>query len=96
MSLLYIYTFTGEPFFVFLFLVAAFTFLPLLTEIICWYLAMQAAALVSQLVGAGTLSKVLEGTASALGLLMSITLLFGLLFIISTTVMLIVGMGGSY
>lgn len=76
--------------------IAAFTFLPLLTEIICWYLAMQAATLVSQLVGAGTLSKVLEGTASALGLLMSITLLFGLLFIISTTVMLIVGMGGSY
>lgn len=74
--------------------IAAFTFLPLLAEIICWYLAMQAAALVGRLVSAGTLSKVLEGTASALGLLMSITLLFGLLFIISTTVMLVVGMGG--
>lgn len=75
-------------------LIAAFTFLPILVEIVCWYLVMQAAALVGQLVGAGAISKVLEGTASALGLLMSIALLFGLLFIISTTVMLIVGMGG--
>ena len=75
-------------------LIAAFTFLPLLAEIICWYLTMQAASLIGQLVGTGTLSKVLEATSSALGLLMSITLLFGLLFIISTTVMLVVGMGG--
>ena len=75
-------------------LIAVFTFLPLLAEIICWYLTMQAASLIGQLVGTGTLSKVLEATSSALGLLMSITLLFGLLFIISTTVMLVVGMGG--
>lgn len=57
-------------------------------------MTMQAASLIGQLVGTGTLSKVLEATSSALGLLMSITLLFGLLFIISTTVMLVVGMGG--
>ena len=75
-------------------LIAAFTYLPLLLEIICWYLAMQTAAFLGQLVGAGSIAKVLEGTASALGLLMSITLLFGLLFIISTTVMLVVGAGG--
>ena len=55
---------------------------------------MQTAAFLGQLVGAGSIAKVLEGTASALGLLMSITLLFGLLFIISTTVMLVVGAGG--
>lgn len=75
-------------------LIAALTFLPILLEIICWYLSMQAAVLVGQLVGASKVTKVLEGTAAALGLLMSITILFGLLFIISTTVMLIVGMGG--
>ena len=75
-------------------LVAAFTFLPVFLEIVCWYLVMQAAVLAGQLMGAQTAAKVLEGTASALGLLMSITLLFGLLFIISTTVMLIVGTGG--
>ncbi len=75
-------------------LIAVFTFLPLFVEIICWYLAMQAAAFLGQLMGTGSITKVLEGTASALGLLMSITLLFGLLFIISTTVMLVVGAGG--
>lgn len=75
-------------------LIAVFTFLPLFAEIICWYLAMQAAAFLGQLMGTGSITKVLEATASALGLLMSITLLFGLLFIISTTVMLVVGAGG--
>ena len=46
-------------------LIAVFTFLPLLAEIICWYLTMQAASLIGQLVGTGTLSKVLEATSSA-------------------------------
>lgn len=75
-------------------LIAAFTFLPVLLEIVCWYLVMHVASLFGQFAGAGKIAKVLDGAAAALGLLMSITLLFGLLFIVTTTVMLLFGTGG--
>lgn len=75
-------------------LAAVITYLPLLLEILCWYLSMQAAALIASLAGSDGQAKLMGALSDALGLLLSITLLFGLLFIISTAVMLFIGMGG--
>jgi len=75
-------------------LASVITYLPLLLEILCWYLSMQAAALIASLAGSDGQAKLMGALSDALGLLLSITLLFGLLFIISTAVMLFIGMGG--
>lgn len=74
--------------------VGAFTFLPVLLEAAAWYGALQLAALAGDLLGAGKIAHILRAAGTALGLLLSLTLVFGLLFIITITIMLLTVSGG--
>jgi stage III sporulation protein AE len=74
--------------------VGAFTFLPVLLEAAVWYGALQLAALSGDMLGAGKISAVLRAAGTALGLLLSLTLVFGLLFIVTITIMLLTASGG--
>lgn len=72
--------------------VASLTFLPSLLQTIVWYFAVNLGSTVSDVLGAQQIGKVLKACATALSLLLAIIAFVALLFIISTTIMLVVGM----
>lgn len=72
--------------------VASLTFLPSLLQTIVWYFAVNLGSSVSDVLGAQQIGKVLKACATALSLLLAIIAFVALLFIISTTIMLVVGM----
>lgn len=72
--------------------VACMTFLPSLVQTAVWYLAVNLGSVASDILGAQQIGKVLKACASALSLLLAIIVFVALLFIISTTIMLVVGM----
>ncbi|WP_312641879.1 stage III sporulation protein AE [Hydrogenoanaerobacterium sp.] len=72
--------------------VASLTFLPSLLQTVIWYFAVNLGSAVSDILGAQQIGKVLKACATALSLLLAIISFVALLFIISTTIMLIVGM----
>lgn len=72
--------------------VACMTFLPSLLKTVVWYLAVNLGSMVSDILGAGQIGKVLKACATALSLLLAIITFVALLFIVSTTIMMMVGM----
>lgn len=75
--------------------VGALTFLPSLLQTLIWYFAVNIGAAAGDVLGAKRISRVLSACGTALSLLISILLFVALLFIISTTIMLIVGTGAA-
>lgn len=76
-------------------LVAAFTFLPILIQTACWHLIANAASIVGDILGAGQVSRVLKACANALGILVAMIFCYALLIIVSTTVVLVTGLGAG-
>ena len=76
-------------------LAAVLNFLPSLVKTAVWYCATGLGAAVCDVLGATRIGKVLRACGSALSLLLGIIAFVALLFIISTTIMLVTGMGGS-
>lgn len=72
-------------------LAAALTFLPVLLSAAAWRLTVGASAAVCDMLGIKPISKVLGAAGTVLGILISITLCFALLMIITTAIVLVAG-----
>ena len=72
-----------------------FVFLPVLLRALAWFLAVQLAGALAQLFGLEGTAGLLRSVGSVLGILMALILSFGLLVIISTTLVLLTGQGGA-
>ena len=71
--------------------VAALTFLPVLIEVSGWYLMLHTAAWAAQMLDCSRMSGVLRSVASAFSILLALVVCFGLLVLVSTTMVLSVG-----
>ncbi|WP_274953265.1 stage III sporulation protein AE [Angelakisella massiliensis] len=69
--------------------VTVLTFLPLLLRILLWYLSLNLAALMSGILGSGSISSLLRQLSGALGLLLAVLCCQLLLVVISTTMVMI-------
>lgn len=72
-------------------IIAAVTFLPLILRIVGIMLAFNVSAAAAKVLGVKGVNSLLKSVASATAILLSVVLAFGLLVIITTTVMLLVG-----
>jgi len=73
--------------------VAVCTFLPVLLQTVIWYLVCSLSAIVADLVGVPKVSAVLRSCNSVLAILLAVILCYGLLIVVSTTVVMVTGMG---
>ena len=71
--------------------VAVLTFLPVLIEVTGWYLMLHTAAWAAQMLDCSRMSSVLRSVASAFSILLALVVCFGLLVLVSTTMVLSVG-----
>ena len=71
--------------------VAVLTFLPVLIEVTGWYLMLHTAAWAAQMLDCSRMSGVLRSVASAFSILLALVVCFGLLVLVSTTMVLSVG-----
>ena len=71
--------------------VAVLTFLPVLIEVTGWYLTLHTAAWAAQMLDCSRMSGVLRSVASAFSILLALVVCFGLLVLVSTTMVLSVG-----
>lgn len=76
-------------------IVALFTFLPTLLYVAVWYLITQIVAMAGEMVGAGRVASILKACSNVLGLLIAAILCFALLIIVSTSVVMLTGLGGG-
>lgn len=74
-------------------LVAVCTFLPILLECLMWILVLSIGATVAEILDIGEITKILRAVVSVLGILIAVILCFALLLIITTAIMLMIGMG---
>ena len=75
--------------------VALFTFLPTFLYVAVWYLITRVVALAGDVVGAERVSGILKACSNVLGLLIAAIFCFALLIIISTSVVMIAGLGAG-
>lgn len=75
--------------------VALFTFLPTLLYVAVWYLITRVVSLAGDIVGVNRVSGILKACSNVLGLLIAAIFCFALLIIISTSVVMITGLGGG-
>ncbi len=77
--------------------IIAFTvmLLPPVLETLCMYLAMTAGEAAAEMFGAKELAGFFKGTASALSLVMAVLACFGVMFVISTIILMATGLGSS-
>ncbi|MGI6403946.1 MAG: stage III sporulation protein AE [Oscillospiraceae bacterium] len=75
--------------------VALFTFLPTFLYVAVWYLITRVVSLAGDIVGADRVSGILKACSNVLGLLIAAIFCFALLIIISTSVVMITGLGGA-
>lgn len=75
-------------------LAALLTFLPIFLQTVIWYIAVSAASAVSEMLGVSQTAEILKSSSATLGVLMAVILCFALLVIVSTSLVLIVTMGG--
>lgn len=68
-------------------------FMPALLQTVLWYLSVNVAVMVGDLLDAKQISSILKASSNVLGILMAIMLCFALLVIISTTIMMLLGLG---
>ena len=71
--------------------VAVLTFLPVLIEVTGWYLMLHTAAWAAQMLDCSRMSGVLRSVAQAFSILLALVVCFGLLVLVSTTMVLSVG-----
>jgi len=76
-------------------LVAVMTFLPILLQTVIWYLITNVAVIGSDILGVSKVSMILKSCGSVLAVLLAIILCYALLIIVSTTVVILTGMGGT-
>lgn len=74
-------------------IVTAFTFMPLLIRTFCWYMLTNLAVIAGDILGVPRVCGILKACGSVLGILLAIIFCFALLLIVSTTVVMVTGMG---
>ena len=74
--------------------IAVLTFLPVLLRVTLWQLVTAAGSIVGEMLGAGELSRLLKSVGSALSVMLAITLYYAMLFIVSTSLMILAFKGG--
>lgn len=74
-------------------IVAVFTFLPILLQTMIWYLLTNLAVVAGDIIGVPKVSSILKSCSGVLGILIAVILCFALLIIVSTTVVMVTGMG---
>lgn len=74
-------------------IVSIFIFLPALLDAMAWYILTNIAVMVGDIMGVPRVSEILRACASVLGIIIAIILCFALLVIVSTTVVMVTGMG---
>jgi stage III sporulation protein AE len=74
-------------------LAAAFIFLPILLRALLWYVVTGVSATAGDLLGVGEVSTIMRSCSSALGILIAVVICFALLIIVSTTVVMVTGLG---
>ena len=74
--------------------IAVLTFLPVLLRVALWQLVTAAGGIVGEMLGAGELSRLLKSVGSALSVMLAITLYYAMLFIVSTSLMILAFKGG--
>lgn len=73
--------------------VSVFTFLPVLLQSVAWYMLTNLVVSAAEIIGAQKIGVILRACASVLGILISIILCFALLLIVSTTIVMVTGLG---
>lgn len=74
-------------------IVTVFTFLPLLVRTFCWYILTNLAIIAGDVLGVPRVSGILKACMSILGILLAIIFCFALLMIVSTTIVMVAGLG---
>lgn len=69
--------------------VTLFTFLPILIQVALWYLSLNIAALIGNILGTTEVSGLMKNISSTLGILLAVLLYDALLVIISTTIIIV-------
>jgi len=72
---------------------AFFTFLPILSQVVIWYIIVNIAAGVGDMLSAPQASAVLKGAGTTLSILIAMIMCFALLLIISTALVLMISVG---
>lgn len=75
-------------------LAALLTFLPIFLQTVIWYITMNGASAVSEMLGVKQTADLLKSAATTLGILLAVILSFALLVIVSTSLVLLVSSGG--
>jgi len=75
--------------------VAALTFLPVFIQTVIWYMVANLAVIAGDIVGVKSISGMLRSCAATLGILIAIIVSFALLIIVSTTVVMMAGLGSA-
>jgi stage III sporulation protein AE len=74
-------------------IVTLFTFLPVLLKTVLWYVISNLSVVISDIVGIPAVSALLKAISAALGILVAIALCYALLLILSTTIVMVTGLG---
>ena len=74
--------------------IAAFTFLPVLLRIALWQLTTALGSIIGKMLGAAEISRLLKSVGSAFSIMLAITLYYAMLFIVSTSLMILAFKGG--
>lgn len=69
--------------------VTLFTFLPILIRVLLWYLSLNIASLVGNVLGVQEMATLMKSISSTLGIILAVLLYDSLLVIISTTIMIV-------
>lgn len=75
-------------------LVAALTFLPVLLNVVLWYLATRVGAAAGEVLGANDIASVLKSASHTLAILIAVLACFALMMIVTTTIIMLMGTGG--
>ena len=74
-------------------IISLFTFLPVLFQVALWYFVVRVAAVAGETAGVSQVALILRSCANVLGVLIAILFSFALLIIVSTAVVLTIGLG---
>ncbi|MFR4988848.1 stage III sporulation protein AE [Anaerotruncus colihominis] len=74
-------------------LAALLTFLPVLLQTVLWYFTVNITSAVSEMLGVKQVASILKSASATLGVLIAVILCFALLFVISTSLVLMVSTG---
>ena len=74
-------------------LAALLTFLPVLLQTALWYFTVNITSAVGEMLGVKQVASILKSASATLGVLIAVILCFALLFVISTSLVLMVSTG---